>query len=923
MNSSDEQSLLQTTMSGLSKRPTFCVLKRGSRGYEPVCFDKITSRIELLCKDLAPEVSPTEVAKLTISSIYSGITTEEIDAISAEIAYNKLLIHNDYAKLAVRLLVSNMHKTTPATFSAAMAEMHATLCLISDDHAAFIAANAESLDAMIVHERDYDFEYVGYRTMMQSYLHKTEVPRLDPFGSPIWLNAKGETVDPATVTLNALGVAVIKDAEGRVVDRPFRQSRERLIDRPQYMYMRAAVATYMGVGQDALKYIQLSYFLQSMHYYTHATPTLFNSCTPVQQLNSCFLLGTADSQDEIMRNATNSSIISKYAGGIGIHMSNIRSRDRPIKGTNGKSSGLPQQLKIFNSCADCWDQGGRRKGAFAIYVEPWHGDILQFLKLKLNHGAESEHTKDLFYALWIPDLFIKRAREDTMWSLFSEDSAPGLSEVYDGMPVCKHCDHCPNPAYAKFVKGDASISLDGHRVPDENTRCPATGEAHEFGRIDVFTQLYTRYEDEGRATGYVAAGTVVKAIASAQRSSGTPYILFKDHCNRMSNQDNIGTIKSSNLCTEIIEWSNKDSYACCTLASINLKKFVTPERTYDHAGLESVVRHIVRSLDIIIDVNVYPVPNCVENSRDFRPIGVGVQGLADTFAAMGMAFLSPEAQALDLAIFETIYYAAIDESRLLALAKGAYRGFRGSPASRGLLHPDLWLENQQRIGSIGAKANIYSGRYDFGALRQAVVRDGLRNSLVVALMPTVSTGQILGNTESFEPFKSLVYTKTMLSGKITIVNRYLMQELQALGLWSAKMATTIINANSVQGIRAIPADVKARYLTVYEMKQKPIRERAALRAAFIDQSSSLNVYTSDNTNATMRGIMFNGWDLGLKTGSYYINTVAAVGAMKNNITDTRTMQISPIRDGQSPTKSPQKSAGPVCTMQEGCISCSS
>ncbi len=791
------------------------VIKRNNRGTELVKFDKITERIKHLCKTL-PYVDPSLVALQTIKNIHSGISTEKLDLISAEIAESYKTIHPEYGYLATKLLISNLHKVTLKSFSECMKNINEKLEVFSEKHLKFILANKDILDDMIINENDYLFDYVGFKTMEKLFLIKAD---------------------------------------------------DVVIDRPQYVFMRVAISisfeskdpiSIAGVFEN----IKQRYKLMSQMYFTHATPTLFNACMKRQQLNSCFLLGVGDSVEDIKWTDRNSAIISKGAGGIAIHMSDIRCTNQKIKSTNGKSAGLVRILKGFNETACTYNQGGRRNGAFAIYIEPWHGDILAFLRLKLNQGHHKERAHDLFYGLWVPDLFVNRARDNLKLSLFSSDTAPGLSDVYDGMDVCKKC---------------------GYYIGQQETIC----FDHEFEKRQMFTELYTKYENEGRAVGVVSANDVVDAICELQRDAGSPYICFKDHVNRMSMQKSIGVIKSSNLCTEIMEHSTKDSYACCTLASISLKQFIV-DGAFDYDKLHEVTMIIANNLDIIIDINDYPVIECENNSHWYRPIAIGVQGLADVFIEMRLPFLSEAAAQIDLAIFETIYHAALSASCERAKSHGAYKTFNNSPAAKGILAFDLWLENQQRIGR--PLVNLFSSRYTWDILKADIMKHGLRNSLLVACMPTVSTSQIFSNNESFEPIPACIYTKNTIAGKFTMVNAHMLKHFIKLGIWNEDLKKAIINNNgSVQGIENVPPEVQRLYLTVWEMKQTQIMQRANIRGAFVDQSQSLNIYLANNTNEALRGVFFYGHELGLKTGSYYIRTKPAVSALKNNISETNTI----------------------------------
>ena len=806
------------------------VKKRGNQGEEEVNFEEISNRIRELSTGL--NVDPALVAKMTIEMLYDGISTEQLDRISAAMAESlKVDRHPDYSTLASRILVSNLHKMTPSRFSECMERHYERL---DPRYLEFIRHNAEAIDGMIMHDRDYLFSYLGFITLENTYLLKT--------------------------------------SDGRIMDRP------------QYLFMRVAVAIYADVGLDA---IRKCYEGLSQHDYIHATPTLLNACTRSRQLMSCFILSIEDSVEGIMRTAANAARISKYAGGIGFPATMLRCRGSIIKGTGGSASGLPNQLQIFNAVARAYDQGGKRPGAIAVYLEPWHGDIFEFLQLKLNQG-DTMRARDLFYGLWVPDLFIKRYLNKQPWSLFSEDTTPGLSDVYDGMEVCKRCGYCDNPAYAKWILG-----LNGQAAPQD---CP-----HEFEPVDVFTKLYERYESEGRAIRTVSTHEIVDAICLSQQESGTPYVCFKDHINRQSNQKNIGTIKSSNLCTEIMEWSAPDSYACCTLASINLRRFVK-DGGFDFERLHEIVRDVVRNLDRVIDLNYYPAEECHNNATRFRPIGLGVQGLADVFMSLRIPYLSKEAEEIDMAIFETIYHAALYESVALARELGPYEKFNGSPASKGLLAFDLWRQNQARIKGPLADYNPISGRYDWDSLKQNIIKYGLRNSLLVAPMPTVSTSFILGNVESFEPIHDNLYTKTSLNGKMTVANMHLLRHLHELGLWNEKLKFDIIDRRgSIMGISSIPTDIQNIYRTVWEMKQKDLMTRAAKRLAFIDQSLSLNIYLPLNDMKYFRGVLLAGWELGLKTGSYYIRTRPAVDALKNNIAEAKQKRAEYVCSGDTCT----------------------
>lgn len=873
------------------------VLKRNGRGYEPVQFDKITNRLRRLCNGLN-SVNVTRVAQETISSLTDNIRTEEIDAISARAAESLKYECPEYSVLASRILMSNLHKKTPASFAACMRQVQLATHMFSDRHYAFMVENGPALDAMIDHTADYNYDYLAYRTLEYSYLKKVPEYKLGPDGKALFRDVYGNEYTFAEVTtLPHSGYMVGSEPVNPITV-------DIVCDRPQYMYMRVAIAINID-APNPLARIAKCYKSMSEKLYTHATPTLFNSCENQQQLNSCFLLGTRDSIRGIMKTVTDAAIISKSAGGIGIWQHPIRPNGQLIRGTRGKSGGLRKQLKIYDADACCWDQGGKRLGAFAIYVEPWHGDIVAFLRLKLPNGNEVDRARNLFYALWVPDLFVKRAKLGQKWSLFSEDTAPGLSDVYDGMNVCKKCGRCENHTYSKYIVTPAwneaapltdeeftrrvNVAVAAHARDAPIAAVGDTNCAHEYTGRNVFTELYEHYDQLGLATDRIDAREVLELVCTSQRETGTPYVCFKDHVNRMSNQMNIGTIKSSNLCAEIMEYSSADSYANCTLASINLPKFINytdgiPE--VDHERLHATVEEVVTSLDMIVDNTTFPVPECAINAAAYRPVAVGIQGTADLFAIMRVPFASEAASVIDLQIAETIHHAAITASVARARELGAYSAFAGSPASKGQLHPDLWMMCQTYSGGRYAGVDPRSSRYNWDELREQV-RGGLRNSLTGANMPTVSTTQILGNNESFEPFPSNYYTKTTLAGKFTMVNTHMIEHLMSLGLWTQEIRLKVKNNNgSVQNISEIPEDVRELYKTIWEIPQNILMRRAAVRGAFVDQAQSLNIYLRVNSNDNLRGVFFLAHELGLKTGSYYIRTKPAATAMKTTIAET-------------------------------------
>lgn len=760
------------------------VIKRDGRR-EPVKFDKITSRIEKLCYGLNPDyIEPIEVAKKVINGLFDGVTTTQLDDLAAEVAASMTALHPDYAILAARIAVSNLHKETKKSFSETMRDLHQYIdkktgqpaALIADDIMAIIEKNADELDSAIIYSRDYDYDYFGFKTLDRSYLLKID---------------------------------------GKIVERP------------QHMLMRVAV----GIHRDDIASAIKSYELMSERWFTHATPTLFNAGTPKPQLSSCFLLSAQDdSIDGIYNTLKQCAKISQSAGGIGLSIHNIRATGSYIKGTNGTSNGIVPMLRVFNDTARYVDQGGgKRKGSFAIYLEPWHADVFEFLDLKKNHGKEEMRARDLFYAMWIPDLFMKRVEQNGDWSLFCPNEAPGLYDCWG----------------------------------------------------DAFEKLYTRYEQEDRARKTVKAQDLWFAILESQIETGTPYLLYKDACNGKSNQQNLGTIRSSNLCTEIIEYTSKDEVAVCNLASLALPRFVKADRTFDHERLYDIAYTVTVNLNKVIDVNYYPVEEARRSNMRHRPIGIGVQGLADAFILMRYAFDSPEAKQLNKEIFETIYFAAMTASKDLAKKEGAYETFKGSPTSKGIFQFDMW--NVQP-----------SDRWDWASLKKEVVKHGIRNSLLLAPMPTASTSQILGNNECFEPYTSNIYSRRVLSGEFVVVNKHLLRDLIELGLWNSDIKDKIISANgSVQEIAEIPDELKEIYKTAWEIKQRNIIDMAADRGAFICQSQSMNVFMSDVNFAKLSSMHFHAWKSGLKTGMYYLRTRAAANAVKFTIQKQAEVALEP------------------------------
>ena len=757
------------------------VIKRnGSR--ETVSFDKVLQRVRKSARGLT--VNPDALAQQVLSQIYDGVKTSELDELTAQLAAGLSTLHPDYGTLAARISVSNHHKNTCSSFSAVVKTLSTQVMpatgeqtsLIHPDLVSLVESKGVEIDKYIDYNRDYLFDYFGFKTLEKSYL--------------------------------------LKDTSMNVVERP------------QHMWMRVALALW-GHESTLTKAFE-TYDMLSQKFLTHATPTLFNAGTPRQQLSSCFLLSMSDdSIAGIYKTLGDCAMISKYAGGIGLHIHNIRARGSLIKGTNGTSNGLTPMLRVFNNTARYVDQGGgKRNGSFAMYLEPWHADVEDFLKMKLNTGAEEERARDLFYALWIPDLFMKRVETNGNWTLFCPNEAPGLADVYG----------------------------------------------------DKFNALYEQYEKEGRGRKTVNAQKLWFQILDSQMETGTPYLLYKDACNKKSNQQNLGTIKSSNLCTEIVEYSDKEETAVCNLASLALPSFVK-DGTFDFAMLHKVTKVAIRNLNRVIDINFYPTPETRKSNMRHRPVGLGCQGLADVFAMLELPWESDEAAKLNQLIFEHMYYAAVEASCEIAETEGSYETFQGSPASKGILQPDLWgvvpLTEQKDVDM------SYSGGYlNWSSLREQV-KKGIRNSLLLAPMPTASTSQILGFNECFEPFTSNLYTRRTLAGEFIVVNKYLMNDLMKLGLWSEDIKQMIVAKNgSIQGLSGIPEDIQARYKTAWELKQKTLIDMAANRGAFICQSQSLNLFVADATYAKLTSMHFYAWKLGLKTGCYYLRTKAPVTAQK-------------------------------------------
>lgn len=796
------------------------VLKRDGRR-ESVRFDKITARIENLCYELDPKfIQPIEVAKKVIDGLYDGVSTTELDNLAAEVCASLTVKHPDYATLAARIAISNLHKTTSQSFSNTMKRLYTYVnpktggnaSLIDPEVYGIVKKNAARLDETIDYKRDFGYDYFGYKTLEKSYLI-----RLD----------------------------------GKVVERP------------QHMLMRVAV----GIHKEDIESAIETYNLLSEKWFTHATPTLFNAGTPKPQLSSCFLLTMKDdSIDGIYDTLKNCAKISQSAGGIGLSIHHVRAKGSYIKGTNGVSNGIVPMLRNFDMTARYVDQGGgKRKGSFAIYLEPWHADVKDFLELKRNHGKEEMRARDLFYAMWIPDLFMKRVEQNEDWSLFCPNEAPGLSDCHS----------------------------------------------------EEFERLYEKYEKEGRARETIKAQELWFEILESQIETGTPYMLYKDAANGKSNQKNLGTIKSSNLCTEIIEYTAPDEVAVCNLASLALPKFITTgtdgKAFFDHQKLYEITKVATKNLNKVIDVNYYPVEEARKSNFRHRPIGLGVQGLADAFIMLRMPFDSPEAKGLNEDIFETIYYAAMETSMELAKTQGTYETYEGCPASQGIFQFDMW--------NVTPKSN----RYDWASLKEKVKKYGLRNSLLVAPMPTASTSQILGNNECFEPYTSNIYTRRTLSGEFIIVNKHLMKDLIELGLWNDSMRNRLISTNgSVQSVPGIPQHIKDIYKTVWEISQKIIIDMAADRGAYICQSQSMNIFMQDPNFGKLTSMHFYAWKKGLKTGMYYLRSQAATSAIKFTL-DKSSFEPKVTKVSAEEVAKAEKQDAIACSLDnpEGCEMCGS
>jgi ribonucleoside-diphosphate reductase alpha chain len=802
----------------------FVIKRNGKR--ESVKFDKVTARIEKLSYSLSSLIDPIDVAKKVVQGIYDGVPTTELDNLAAETAASLTTKHPDYALLASRIAISNLHKNTLKSFSETMEKLYnytdigsgKRTPLLAEDVYEIIQANAELLDSTIIYDRDFGFDYFGFKTLEKSYLLRIE---------------------------------------GKVAERP------------QHMYMRVAI----GIHKNDIDNVIKTYNLMSERWFTHATPTLFNAGSPKPQMSSCFLLTMKeDSIEGIYDTLKQTAKISQSAGGIGLAIHNIRATGSYIGGTNGTSNGIIPMLRVFNDTARYVDQGGgKRKGAFAIYLEPWHADVFAFLDLRKNHGKEEMRARDLFYALWICDLFMKRVEDNGEWSLFCPNEAPGLSECWG----------------------------------------------------EEFETLYTKYEAEGKARRTIKAQDLWFAIMESQIETGTPYMLYKDAANRKSNQQNLGTIKSSNLCTEIMEFTSPDEVAVCNLASIALPRFVIDGK-FDHQKLYDVTYQVTLNLNKIIDNNYYPVEEAKNSNLRHRPIGLGIQGLADVFILLRMPFESDAAKAMNKNIFETIYFAAMTASKDIAKREGAYQTFKGSPLSKGIFQFDMW--------DVSATEN-----WNWEALRAEVIEHGVRNSLLVAPMPTASTSQILGNNECFEPYTSNIYTRRVLSGEFVVVNKHLLKDLVQLGLWTNDMKNKIIaNNGSVQNIHEIPENLKELYKTVWEIKQRNLIDMAADRGAYICQSQSLNLFVDSPSTSKLTSMHFYAWKKGLKTGMYYLRSQAATQAVQFTIEKQGTndmeplvpvIENTPVVNTEVPTGNKIDDittdfTGQTCTMEEGCVTCS-
>ena len=770
---------------------------------EPVMFDKITDRIKKLCYGLNGLVEPVKVAMRVIEGLYDGVSTSELDNLAAETAASMTIAHPDYAQLAARIAISNLHSNTKKSFSETMNEMfhyvnprtNLEAPLLSEEVHKVIMENAEFLDSHIIYNRDFNYDYFGFKTLERSYLLR--------------INGK-------------------------------------IVERPQHMLMRVSVGIHLGDLDSVIE----TYDLMSKKFFTHATPTLFNAGTPKPQMSSCFLLAMKDdSIDGIYDTLKNTAKISQSAGGVGLSIHNVRATGSYIRGTNGTSNGIVPMLRVFNDTARYVDQGGgKRKGSFAIYIETWHADIFEFLDLKKNTGKEEMRARDLFFAMWTSDLFMKRVQEDGSWTLMCPNECPGLYDVHG----------------------------------------------------DEFEKLYTDYEKAGKGRKTIKAHELWEKILESQIETGTPYMLYKDAANRKSNQKNLGTIRSSNLCTEIMEYTSSDEIAVCNLASISLPMFVE-NKQFNHELLFTVTKRVTRNLNKVIDRNYYPVQEAENSNMRHRPIGLGVQGLADAFIMLRLPFTGDEAKKLNQEIFETLYFAAVTASMELAKEEGPYSTFKGSPISQGEFQHNLW----------GMKDEELSGRWDWSSLRKEVMKHGVRNSLLVAPMPTASTSQILGNNEAFEPYTSNIYTRRVLSGEFIVVNKHLLNDLVERGLWNETLKQELMRNNgSVQDLN-IPQDLKELYKTVWEMSMKDIIDMSRQRGYFVDQSQSLNLFMQNANYSKLTSMHFYAWQSGLKTGMYYLRTKAAVDAIKFTLNNDKKAEPLEVKE-----QAEQQRLQPVAALNE-------
>ncbi|MBP6758910.1 MAG: ribonucleoside-diphosphate reductase subunit alpha [Flavobacterium sp.] len=771
---------------------------------EPVMFDKITDRIKKLCYGLNDLVDAVKVAMRVIEGLYDGVSTSELDNLAAETAASMTIAHPDYAQLAARIAISNLHSNTKKSFSETMNEMYHYVNprngqeapLLSEEVHKVIQENAEFLDSHIIYNRDFNYDYFGFKTLERSYLLK--------------INGK-------------------------------------IVERPQHMLMRVSVGIHLG----DLKSVIETYDLMSKKFFTHATPTLFNAGTPKPQMSSCFLLAMKDdSIDGIYDTLKNTAKISQSAGGVGLSIHNVRATGSYIRGTNGTSNGIVPMLRVFNDTARYVDQGGgKRKGSFAIYIETWHADIFEFLDLKKNTGKEEMRARDLFFAMWTSDLFMKRVQEDGPWTLMCPNECPGLYDVHG----------------------------------------------------EEFEKMYTDYEKAGKGRKTIKAHELWEKILESQIETGTPYMLYKDAANRKSNQKNLGTIRSSNLCTEIMEYTSSDEIAVCNLASISLPMFVE-NKQFNHELLFTVTKRVTRNLNKVIDRNYYPVIEAENSNMRHRPIGLGVQGLADAFIMLRLPFTSDEAKKLNQEIFETLYFAAVTASMEMAQEEGPYSTFKGSPISQGEFQHNLW----------GMKDEELSGRWDWASLRKEVMEHGVRNSLLVAPMPTASTSQILGNNEAFEPYTSNIYTRRVLSGEFIVVNKHLLNDLVERGLWNETLKQELMRNNgSVQDLN-IPQDLKELYKTVWEMSMKDIIDMSRQRGYFVDQSQSLNLFMQNANYSKLTSMHFYAWQSGLKTGMYYLRTKAAVDAIKFTLNNDKKAEPLEVKEPEAE----QQELQPIAVLDE-------